>query len=120
MMWVAPASTKVWDRLDRRSRIVVVNDELDRPLDLVRIAPDRRAMLAQDAVLVLEDRDVVAGRIPDVGVFGDHAEGQLLAAAADDDRRVGPLDRLRLGARILQAGSSAPRKVVRCSVQRLL
>src|SRR3712207_354541 len=57
-------------------------------------------MLAQDAHLVTERLDRAAGEVPDVGVLGDDAEGELLAAAADHERRVRTLDRLRLAARL--------------------
>ena len=57
-------------------------------LDLVRVAPDRGAMLGQDRVLAGD----AFGRAEDVagiGVLGHEAQGLLLAAAADHDRDPG-------------------------------
>ena len=56
-----------------------------RPLDLVGVAPDRRAVLADDLVLVV-DRLGAAEDVGRVGVLGDQPEGLPLAAAADHDR----------------------------------
>ena len=58
------------------------------PLDLVGVPPDRRAVLADDLVLVV-DRLGAAEDVGRVRVLGDEAQGLPLAATADHDRRVG-------------------------------
>ena len=55
-----------------------------RPLDLVEVAPDPLAVLAQDGVLV-GDPGTVTEDVRGVRVLRDEAEGLLLAAAADED-----------------------------------
>src|SRR5262249_8469473 len=64
--------------------------------------PDRGAVLMQDGDLALELIDRAAAEVPNIGMLRHYAQGQLLAAAADHEGRVGLLDRLRLAARLLE------------------
>ena len=64
-----------------------------RALDLVGIAADRRTVLAEDLVLVVDPRRP-AEDIRGVGVLGDEPERLPFATAADHDRRPGPGQRL--------------------------
>ena len=100
MRWVAPASTSGWSVDDRRREVVVVDPRLHRQLDLPGIATDGGAVLVQDAHLVLEVLHIGGHEVPDVGVLRHDAQGELLAAAADDERWIRLLDRLRLAARL--------------------
>ena len=59
-------------------------------------------MLVQHAHLVPEVLHVGGREVPDVGVARHDAQGELLAAAADDEGRIRLLDRLRLAAGLLE------------------
>src|SRR5213593_1254647 len=75
-----------------------VQTQGDRPAERRRIAPDLRAPLverAREGGRGLEARVLV----PDVGVTRDEAE-HAGAFGTDPDRRVGPLQGLRLGDRV--------------------
>ena len=97
MMCWAPASDKSPKRLTTCAGDIVpapgpsaeIDEVLERRvLDLVRVAPDRGAMLGQDRVLAGD----ALGRAEDIagiGVLGHEAQGLLLSAAADHDRDPG-------------------------------
>ena len=86
-----------WDLIER-----VADPELHRPADLARITPDVRAMLVQDRRRRGHLLRAAARRVPHVRVQRGDPQRPLRARAADPDRRVGPLHRLRLGDRVLQ------------------
>ena len=65
-----------------------------------RVAPDLLAVAIQQRTLVRERFHRAADEVPDVGVARHHPQRQLLATAADDERRIRLLDRLRLAARL--------------------
>ena len=68
----------------------------------LRVATDGRAVLVEDAELVLEGRRV-AEAVPDVGVLRDDAERLLLSPAADQDGDVAHRRRVELGPALLDA-----------------
>ncbi len=71
------------------SKIVVVDRQLYRKLDLGRVAADGGAVLAKDFDFVEEGLDRATGEVPDVGVARNNAQRQLLPATADDKWWVG-------------------------------
>jgi hypothetical protein len=70
-------------------RFVVAEEErdLDRAADALGVAADLLAVSVQHFELVAH-LIRCAGDVGDVGVFDDDAKRPLLAAAADEDRRV--------------------------------
>jgi len=60
-------------------------------------------VLVEDVALVAELVDAARGAVPDVGVLCDHAQRDALTAGTDENRRMWPLDRLRLTYRAAQA-----------------
>ncbi len=74
---------------------------LDRAHDFGGVAADRAAVAVEHLELV---GDLVrrAGDVGDVGVFGDDLQGALLAAAADEERRVRLLDVRRVVGRLVE------------------
>ena len=85
-----------------------VDDDAPEPgfLDRVVAAPLGVAVRTQHVELVAElvDRAAV---VPDVGVARDETEEDLLAAAADEDRRMRLAHRLRIAPRLAAPGSGA-------------
>src|SRR5205823_8289186 len=71
-------------------------EELHRSADLGGIAPDRGAVLVEDAGEPDALVHLSAREVPDVRVLGDDPERLALARATDPDRRAGPLERLRV------------------------
>ena len=63
--------------------------QADSPFDGVRGAPDRPAVLVEDAVSPPEGLGIVTVGVPDIGPLGDDAKRALLAAAADRQREAG-------------------------------
>src|SRR6185437_8944799 len=59
----------------------VLADAADRALDLGRVAADPAAPVVEDVALLLRPLRV-SEAVPDVGVLGDDAQGDALAAAA--------------------------------------
>src|SRR5947209_8382648 len=73
-------------------RVGRVQMEVGRRHDLARIATERGAVLGDDTLQPDVLRRRTADVVPVLGHPGDRAEGALLTAAADADRRVRPLD----------------------------
>src|SRR6266511_3810402 len=81
----------------QRTRIVAgVESDIDRALDLGRIAPDVGAVPLEDLALAPPLIDIAERRVPVLGVLGDDAQRAALTVAADGDRRVRALHLLRL------------------------
>jgi hypothetical protein len=75
------------------SWVVAAHQDLHGPRDLRRIAADDSAIPVEDAAGMPELRSRAPGAAPYVGVPGDDPQRCLLAGAADEDRRMGALDR---------------------------
>src|SRR5215212_2042915 len=74
--------------------------ELRRALDRARIAAESFAVIVEHLALVRERLGRAAGEVPLGGVLRRDLHSDLLAAAADDERRVRRLDGLRLVQRV--------------------
>ena len=84
-----------------QQRIVVARvAHLHRAPDLGRIAADVGAMAVEDPGQARDLVGLAAGRVPDVGVLGDHPQRLPLAATADPEGRIRLLHRLRIGDRV--------------------
>src|SRR5262245_34848163 len=84
------------------TEVVWIGGYLHRTLDGCRIAPDCGAVFVEDGAQAAELVGRTATVVPDVSVLRHHAQRQLLAAAADDERRVRPLDGLGVAAGTLK------------------
>ena len=105
----SPNQSMIWAGVSPgRSSVFELHGLERRALDLVGVAADRLAVLAQDLVLVVDPLRV-AEDVARVGVLRDEPERLPLAAAADHDRRAGPRDRLRRVEQPASRGRACPR-----------
>src|ERR1022692_4092599 len=78
----------------RRCGGIAVEADMTRQRDLCWVPPQIRAMLVQHGTLAVELRRRPSDEVPVLGKAGRSAERAPLAAAADADRRMRPLERL--------------------------
>src|SRR5690348_4380537 len=87
-------------RQDSPEPAVLVGADVDGTGDLAHVPADRGAVPGEDLLQLEPVLRAGHDGVPLLGPAGHRAQGALLAAAADGDRRVGPLDRLRLASRV--------------------
>nr|WP_236706156.1 hypothetical protein [Frankia sp. ACN1ag] len=87
------------DCVPGRAGLVVGDRQVDRAGDGGRVAPVLGAVAVQQRAAADDVVDVAARDVPQVSVLGSDAQHSG-RTAADEDRRVGPLDRLRIAERI--------------------
>src|ERR1700736_4279967 len=89
-------------KIDELAAVYAIPTKLEGAPDLGWIAAHGSAGLIEHRRELLDPVGVAAGDVPDIGVTRDQAQS-CLARSTNPDRRVRPLDRLRIGDRVLQA-----------------